>query len=115
MLKSIYDKLSNAKLNPHFIGQYKGICEDPYLIIKQGTQMASLGTNQTGQSIVDIITFVPARNFSKLSEYERDIKVALKELDYLRKTGLETPAIADDEKKAYTSSIEYILMKKLEG
>jgi len=39
----------------------------------------------------------------------------MKELDFLRKTGNETPIIIDDTKKAYTTSIEYQIIKKLEG
>jgi len=39
----------------------------------------------------------------------------MKELTGLRKTGNETPIIVDDTKKAYTTSIEYITQKKLEG
>ena len=45
----------------------------------------------------------------------KQIRAALKEVLDLRKTGFETPAITDDDKKAYTSSIEYVIIKKLEG
>lgn len=115
MMKSIYTKLKGNNLNPYFIGQHKGLCREPFVIVKQGTQIASIGTNRTGQRIIDIIVFVPLNSYIELDSYMKDIRTALKELNYLRKTGFETPAITDDEKKAYTTSIEYVLQKKLEG
>jgi hypothetical protein len=47
-----------------------------------------------------------------LFNYKNDIKTYLKELNYLRKTGNETPVIVDDGVKAYTISIEYQVLKK---
>ena len=58
---------------------------------------------------------VPNNSYVAVEPYADDIRNALKELEYLRKTGTETPVIVDDDKKAYTMSIEYLLQKKLEG
>lgn len=115
MIKDIYTHLKSKGLNPHLVGQHIGIVEDRTLIIRQGPQIASIGTNRLGQQIIDIIIFVPLNSFIALDPYMKETRQALKELSYLRKTGLETPAIVDDEKKAYTASIEYVLQKKLEG
>lgn len=115
MIANIYDKLKIEGLNPYFIGQHKGECDKSFLIIREGNQLPSIGSNQTGQQILDIILFVPARSYIQMNPYRDKVKAALKELSYLRKTGLETPTIADDEKKAYTMSIEYTLQLKLEG
>lgn len=115
MMKDIYTQLKDANLNPYFIGQHEGLCRERFIVVKQGTQMASIGSNQVGQTIIDIIVFVPLNSYIELDPYMKEIRQALKELTYLRKTGLETPAITDDEKKAYTTSIEYVLQKKLEG
>lgn len=119
MIKKIYEHLKgierNENLNPYFIGQHKGECKENFVIVKEGTQIPSMRSNQVGQKVIDIIIFVPANSYISMSDYATKIRTALKQLNYLRKTGLETPVMAEDEKKAYSMSIEYVLQKKLEG
>ncbi len=115
MVEVIYDYLNQRGLNPYFVGQHEGLCEERFLIIKEGFQIPSISSSKVGQSQIDIIIFVPIESYIKLDVYKREIRSALRDLSYLRKTGLETESITDDEKKAYTMSIEYVLQKKLEG
>jgi hypothetical protein len=44
----------------------------------------------------------------------QQVREALREIPSLRKTGSETPAIVDDDVRAYTASMEYIVIKRLE-
>lgn len=115
MWKSIFDKLREKELNPYAPGQHEGLCDKPYCVVKEGTQIPSIQSNRLGQRAVDIIVFVPLSSYIALEPYMKSIRSALKELPNLRKTGFETPAVTDDGKKAYTASIEYVIMKKLEG
>lgn len=115
MWKTIFDKLREKGLNPYAPGQHEGLCDKSYCVVKEGTQIPSIQSNRLGQRVVDIIVFVPLSSYIALEPYMKQIRVALKELPNLRKTGFETPAITDDDKKAYTSSIEYVIIKKLEG
>ena len=115
MWKIIYDKLRENNLNPYAPGQHKGFCFKPYCIIKEGLQMPSIQSNKVVQKTIDIIVFVPIRSYKEIEPYVNKIRLVLKELKFLRKTGFESPIITDDEKKAYTMSIEYVLQKKLEG
>ena len=115
MWKTIFDKLREKGLNPYAPGQHEGLCDKPYCVVKEGTQIPSIQSNRLGQRVVDIIVFVPISSYIALESYMKQIRSALKELEFLRKTGFESPAITDDEKKAYTTSIEYVLQKKLEG
>lgn len=115
MWKTIFDKLRENNLNPYAPGQHQGLCDKPYCVIKESNQIPSLQSNKIGQKVIDIIVFVPLNSYIALEPYMKQIRVALKELSNLRKTGFETPAVTDDDKKAYTASIEYIIMKKLEG
>ena len=68
-----------------------------------------------GYRLIDIIAFVPVASYISIKPYAEEIKAAMKELPFLRYTGNETPVITDDEVKAYTTSIEYQIIKKLEG
>lgn len=115
MWKAVYDHLKDKGLNPYPPGKHKGPCQASYCVIKDGLQTASIQSNRTGYSILDIIVFVPLDSYVAVGLYMKEIRTALKELTFLRKTGNETPIITDDEKKAYTTSIEYQIFKKLEG
>lgn len=115
MWKTIFDKLKQKGLNPYPPGQHTGLCDKPYCVVKEGNQLPSLQSNRLGQRIIDIIVFVPLNSYIALEPYMKQIRFALKELPNLRKTGFETPAVTDNDKKAYTSSIEYVIIKKLEG
>ena len=115
MIKAIYDHLKAKNLNPHFIGQHRGKCEERFCVIKENAQVPHFNTNKLGYRLVDIIVFVPADSYVQIEPYVKQIRAAMKELKWLRKTGNETPVITDDDKKAYTTSIEYQIIKKLEG
>lgn len=115
MWETIFNKLREKNLNPYPPGKHEGLCDKPYCVVKEGTQIPSIQSNRVGQRVVDIIVFVPLSSYLALEPYMKSIRSALKELPNLRKTGFETPAVTDDDKKAYTTSIEYTIIKKLEG
>lgn len=115
MFKAIFDKLNEHNLNPYAPGRHTGLCAKPYCVIKEGNQMPNMASNRIGQRKIDIIVFVPIASYIAMDPYIKQIRTALSELNNLRKTGFETQSIVDDEKKAYTSSIEYTVLRKLEG
>lgn len=115
MWETIFNKLEENELNPYPPGKHEGLCKTPYCVVKEGTQMPSIQSNRLGQRVVDIIVFVPLSSYIALDPYMKSIRSALSDITNLRKTGFETPAITDNDKKAFTSSIEYTILKKLEG
>lgn len=115
MWKKIYLKLQEKGLNPYAPGQHEGQCLERYCVVRESSQVPFFRSNRTGYRLIDIIVFVPIASYIKVKPYTDDIKTALKELSFLRYTGNETPIITDDEKMAYTTSIEYQIIKKLEG
>lgn len=115
MWATIFNKLKEKNLNPYPPGKHEGLCVKPYCVVKEGTQIPSIQSNRLGQKVIDIIVFVPVSSYIAIDPYIKSIRSALKELTNIRKTGFETPAITDNNKKAYTTSIEYVIIKKLEG
>lgn len=115
MIVSIYEHLENNGLNPCMVGQHKGDCEDPFIILREGTQIPSINSRMVGMQIIDIIIYIPINDYSALKVFREKVITAIREFDFLRKTGTETPPIVDESKLAYTMSIEYVLQKKLEG
>lgn len=115
MWKEVYNKLKDNGLNPYPPGIHKGDCKIKYCVVIEGNQIPSISSNQIGQAILDVIAYVPNSDYPAIESYKKEIKDALKELPNLRKTGFETPPIVEDDKKAFSSSIEYVILKKLEG
>lgn len=115
MWKKIYDKLKQEGLNPYPPGKHQGDCLKRYCVVKENTQVPYFNSNKLGYKTIDIIVFVPIDSYIAIEPYVKEIKVALKELNFLRKTGNETPVIPDDSVNGYTTSIEYQILKKLEG
>ncbi|MDI6617897.1 MAG: hypothetical protein QME45_04355 [Clostridiales bacterium] len=113
MWQIIYDKLKSWDLNPYAPGQHEGLCENNYCVIREEEQSGMIGTNKVGYRLVDFILFVPIASYIQVEPYINSIKAAMKELPQLKKTGNETPVIVDDEIQAYTTSIEYQILKKL--
>lgn len=109
--KQLYDLLK--EFNPYPVGKHEGICREPYLVIREGLTVPSLTTRNLGISYIDIILFVPLDSYVSMAEYKKLVIAKLK--GQLRKSGVETPIIPDGDIKAYTTSVEYILQKKLEG
>ncbi|WP_052045129.1 hypothetical protein [Caloranaerobacter azorensis] len=96
-------------------GIKRGNCESPYVVVKDDIQSPIAGTNKIGYKIIDLIIFYPLNRYSEIENYKRQIKSSMDKLKFIRKTGNETPVIIDDDRKAYTTSIEYIVYKKIGG
>ena len=114
MILSAYDKLVEKGLKPYFQGKHKGLCTVPYTVLKDDGQLPTMGTNRTGRAILDVIIYVPLSSYPQIDNYTAQVKSALKELTNLRYTGNETSTIISDDKEAYTKSISYEILKKLE-
>ena len=106
------DKLEEKGLNPYAPGIKTGICRERYCVVRTGSQIPTVG-NKAGVKLFDIIVYVPKTRYPDIGPYTQEIKTALKELDFLRPTGNETPPVPDDEQEAFTASVEYQVLKKL--
>ncbi len=115
MWKTVYDKLKEKGLNPYPPGKHAGECNERYCVVKESSQVPFFYSRRVGYRLIDVILFVPLASYVKVEPYMQDVRSAMKELANLRKTGNETPVIVDDTKKAYTTSIEYQIIKTLEG
>jgi hypothetical protein len=111
----IYDFLRLKGIDVYFIGQHQGECKTPHVVLKDDSTAGQNGSNKIGSQVVDIIFFMPQNQFTKTRSFKREIKTYLKELNFLRYTGIETGTVTDDEKKALTFSVLYQIQKALEG
>lgn len=100
-------------LNPYFPGQHTGICEKPYTVILEGTQIPQYGTNQVGQRVIDILVYHPVGSYIGMDEWTKKVRTAMMDFGRLRQTGTETPVIPEDDINAYSTSIKYTILKEL--
>lgn len=93
-------------------GQKEGKCNTPYIVLKDNGQN-SMVNNKVGYKVMDLIFFIPLNKYSCIEDYKKKIKLSIKELNFIRPTGNESPIFIDEDRSAHTGSIEYIIHKRL--
>lgn len=111
----IYDHLKSKGVEVHYVGQPLGECKSNYVILKDDSTSGQNGSRKVGTQLVDIIFYLPQNRFTQSISFKKEIKNYLKELNFLKYTGMETGVVTDDDKKALTFSVFYEIHKELEG
>lgn len=111
MFTTIYNALKPHNVYPP--GKHTGLCTEPYVVVKEKGLIPTVG-NKLGNNLIDIILFVPIGSYPVMKTYRAAVVATLKTVSGLRKTGFETPQIPDNDVEAYTMSVEYTTLKRLE-
>lgn len=114
MFAEIYKYLKANGVDVYSIGQHKGLCEKPYVVIKERGVNEISGTSLVND-MVELLIYYPIGTYSKLSEYKTYIKNTMKLLKGTRRVIESTPTVIDDDKKAYMTSFTYRKIKTKEG
>lgn len=114
MFTQIYRHLKDNGFDVYSIGQHKGICTNPYIIIKENGESEIAGTSLTND-IVELLIYYPVGTYSKLNEYKQSILYTMKLLKGIRRVVEPMPTIIDDDKKAYMTSFTFRKIKTKEG
>ena len=114
MFTQIYRHLKDNGFDVYSIGQHKGICTNPYIVIKENGESEIAGTSLTND-IVELLIYYPIGTYSKLNEYKQSTLHTMKLLKGIRRVIDPMPTIIDDDKKAYMTSFTYRKIKKKEG
>lgn len=112
MVSKLYLHLKDNKVDVYFPGQKKGLCEKSYVVVKDSGQYA-MAKNKTGYSTISVIIFCPIDRYSQIGKYKKLIKDKIKEFKNIVPTGFESATLIDDKVKAFTTYIEYRVLKKL--
>lgn len=113
-LKDIYICLKNAKFDTYFVGQHKGDCISPYVVIKQGvsTKYDNLSTNV---QYYDILIYVPQNNPSKIEVLLDEVEQAMKALyPMIKSQNSRTEMFFDDSVKGWMRSTLYSNYRKID-
>ena len=114
MFTQIYRHLKDNGFDVYSIGQHKGICTNPYIVIKENGESEIAGTSLTND-IVELLIYYPIGTYSKLNEYKQSILYTMKLLKGIRRVVEPMPTIIDDDKKAYMTSFTFRKIKTKEG
>ena len=114
MFTQIYRHLKENGFDVYSIGQHKGICTNPYIVIKENGESEIAGTSLTND-IVELLIYYPVGTYSKLNEYKQSILYTMKLLKGIRRVVEPMPTIIDDDKKAYMTSFTFRKIKTKEG
>ena len=114
MFAQIYKHLKNNGFDVYSIGQHKGICTNPYIVVKENGESEIVGTSLTND-IVELLIYYPVGTYSKLNEYKQSVLYTMKLLKGIRRVIDPMPTIIDDDKTAYMTSFTYKKIKTKEG
>ena len=114
MFAQIYKHLKNNGFDVYSIGQHKGICTNPYIVVKENGESEVVGTSLVNDSI-ELLIYYPFGRYSEISEYKKRILNAMKYQRGIRRVIEAMPTIIDDDKKAYMTSFTYKKIKTKEG
>lgn len=108
--KQIFDVLDPV-YPCYAIGEHQGECITPYIVLKFDGQLPSVNNTQCGWQFVHVFLFAPLCDITVLDEMVKQVQDILKTL--LEFTGEITPEIIDDNAKAYSRRLKYIIPKEV--
>lgn len=114
MFADIYKHLKNNNVNVYSIGQHEGLCDIPYVVVKERGVNEIAGTSLVND-LVELLIYYPTGTYSKLSDYKTHIKDIMKLRKDFRRVIESSPTVIDDDKKAYMTSFTYRKIKTREG
>ena len=113
MWKKTYKHLKSKGFKVYSPGQHQGICNESYIVLRDGGGNRVAGSYKLGWSVIDVIIYHPQDKYSSLGDYVESIKTAMKEIKELKFTGLQTPGLIEEDKQAHTTSLQYQILKRL--
>ena len=114
MFEQLYKHLKNNGFDVYSIGQHKGICSNPYIVIKENGVGEIAGTSLVNDT-VELLIYYPIGNYSRLASYKQNILNSMKYIKGVRRVIEGMPTVIDDDKKAYMTSFTYRKIKTKEG
>ena len=110
MFKEIYLHLKQSGIDVYSIGQHKGLCERPYVVISETGDGEIVGKNLMSKN-VELLIYYPLSQYSEFEGYIEKIKKTMKELSHIRRVIESNSKIIDDDKKAYMTFLSYKMIK----
>lgn len=103
--KSIYRHLTSGGYDVYSMGQHRGECKTPYLVLKnRGSDLVY----SVADRLYEILMYYPADRYSEFEDYIAGVKHHMAGLfPHVKMASDESEHYLDDDKKAYMSFILY--------
>ena len=112
MIVRIIKKLESVGIKVHLPYTAKGTCKEPYVVVLDQGQMG-IYNDYTGNKLIEILIYAPKNKYALIDELKGQVKKALSEETYMKRTGYEQPIIYLDDIEGFMSSIQYKISKVL--
>lgn len=110
MRKRLFDILD--KIYPCYaIGEHKGKCDSPYIVMKFDSQLVSISNSGCGWQMLTIFLYAPLGDITVLDDMTIPIKNALKNI--VEFTGEISPEEIEEEKEAYFKILKFRIPKEV--
>lgn len=107
--QSIYTHLKERGFAVFSLGQHRGKCTEPYLVLRNNGGLLEQGL--TGQEY-EVLLYYPATRYSQFEDYIEQVKETMNLLfPVLRLVDAEQPHYLDDEIEGYMTSLIYRVWK----
>lgn len=104
MFKLIYRHLKSSGFDCYSIGQHKGVCENPYIVIKNNTPRAL--SKIMLEEEVELFLYYPLGKYTEFIDYIDNVRTSMNGLS-LKDNLVPYPIIVEDDKKAYMTILSY--------
>ncbi len=111
MFKKVYEALQENGFSVYSIGQHKGNCTEPYLVVRENGVRAfsSLPVNF---ELIDVVVFYPVGRYTEVWDFINSVRECLKGVSELKSKGELTALLIDHDVKAYTCSVRYQVYRR---
>lgn len=111
MFTKILHCLKDNGFETFSVGEHKGICKSPYVVIKDNGLKPFAKTSLNSHSL-DIIILYPFGEFFRVQPFVNSVILCLSQLNFLKFTQTQSPTVIDPDVHAYTCSLRYNVFTK---
>lgn len=103
--QEIYKHLKSKGFDVYSLGQHKGLCTSPYIVLRNNGSITQYGV---ADRRYEILMYVPFDKYSQMEEFTESVKDAMSELfPHVKLADDEQPHYPDDDVNGYMTSIIY--------
>lgn len=103
--QTIYRHLMDDGFDTYSMGQHKGLCKSPYIVVKGAGSVTRINV---ADKRYELIIYVPVTSYSKMEEFAASVKRSMQRLaPSIRLWRDESPHYLDNDVQAYMTSITY--------
>ena len=110
--QTIFQHLQKQGFDVYPLGQHKGICTSPYIVLRNNGTTLSRGAEQ---ALYELLLYMPVDRNSEFEDFIREVKLAMNRLYPALKLVIpDDTHYLDEDVRGYMTSLTYGVVKKSE-